>query len=394
MASDPTLETIRSLDDPAKFVRKDGVPIWVPHTRRTRAADGSDITITVTKADLKTYAANLNKLESSRGVLPRLTDGHLKPGEPGKAPPPPPKLVGYFRNARVGTFGPENTPAVLADLYYFNRPEILEVVSERPYRSPEVYTNVKEIRGLALMLNDPFLDMGTVTYGSDSMPICYGGDHMPGAAMGPKGAAMPAVPAAPEAKPDESPEEKELFEKMRSYMCRAYGLDEGWPGAPKPAPEEAPAPAPAPAEEKKDVTAMGRAGTPEFYAREVGQLKAQIQGLQIERDQERCQMLIYGLESEGYSLTPEEKTKELKKLAKLPLADRTDRVEELRVIYANRKPPEGQFQLYGGPVEGGEPNADNDPFAAPAHHEAAVSYMMANPGITYERAVAHAQGKK
>lgn len=368
--ADPTVEFLRSLDDPAKFERKEGVPIWVPHRRKNK--DGSEVV--VTERDLPAYAEWINGVERERGVCGRITDGHVKPGLPM------PKLCGYYRKARVGTFGPKNTPAVLVDLYYINRPDVLAVASERPYRSPEVYTDVKQIRGLALLLQDPFLDMGVVTYEGDRTPYLCEAD-MAGE-MGAKGAGLPG--AEPEEKPDHTPEEKALFEKMRRYMCKTYGLGEEWPGAAK----EKAAEEKVEEKPKGEVLPMERGGkVPDHYAREIGELRAQLAGLTVERDQERCRAMI-AYELSEYNLSPDEQGRELAKLVRLPAAERAERVTELKKIYADRRPPAGRMELYQGPFEGGGAD-EGDPFAEPWYHKAAVAYMMGKPGTPYERAVEH-----
>lgn len=366
--SDPTLETLRELEDSARYVVKRGVPIWVPHVRGD---------VVVREEDLPAYAEAINRLERERGVLGRITDGHLKSGQP------PPKLLGFYRNARVGTFGRQAVPAVLVDCYY--RRECLDIVKDRPYRSPEVYPKRREIRGLALLLNDPYLDMGTITYENNlvARPICYGGEPMP-EAMGAENAGV-AQEVKPKKQPEEfKPEETELFERMCRYLRSRYGLSENWP-SPDPDNDKAEG-----AGDKSDsdavneadsVVQMERGALPVEYARQVNELKARLSGLELERDQERCQMLLYGLEVEGFQLSEVEKKKELARLVQLPASERRERISEMRLIYANRKVPGGKLQLYAGPVEGG---SDHDPHKAPWYHEPAMAYMRANPGTQYD----------
>ena len=388
---DPTLEELARLTDPAHYAPpKVGVPIWVPHRRPVKSPDGTAGEVVVREADLQAYADFINGLESEKGVPGRVTDGHVKPGEPM------PRHLGYYRNARVGRFGPRGTPAVLVDLYI--RREAVPVAQDRPYRSVEVYPAAKQIRGLALLLRDPALDMGVVTYDARSRDRAY--LYAMGESMGPtdanlggqdKGGAGETKPDAP----DHSPEEKALFEKMRTYLCSTYGLDEGWPRAKadaeqKPGGEEGkPAPDDKP---KEEVTPMQLNQLPEQYQREMAELRGELRGLQLERDQERCQMLLYGLETEGFQLSQPEKAKELAKLAKLPAADRPDRIGELKAIYAERKVPQGRLEMYGGHVETGGKD-ESDPFAKPWYQDDAEAYMMSHPGMEYAKAVEYVKGQ-
>jgi len=380
---DPTLQTLAELEDANRYAVKRGVPIWVPHRRRVRGPDGSTQEVVVREEDLPEYANRINRLEAERGVLGRITDGHVT------ASGPPPKLVGYYKNARVGYFGPKRTPAVLVDCYF--RRECLSIVAERPYRSPEVYPDVKEIRGLALLLKDPYLDMGTVTYHSVARPICYGGGHMPDLE-------------------DVTPAEKELFEKFLRYLRVTFGLSDNWPQ------EEAAEETEEPTEETEEAAEEeGEEAAEEesdnyeeeseekkkgegesvSYERELSQLrasyarlKAELQGIATEREIERCQSLI-AQRLVGYQLNDKERNKEVARLVRMTGPEREERLAELQVLYARRKLPAGQLRLYDGHVE---PAAAEDPLVkAPWYHEQAIAYMLKHPGVQYDQAVQHVQ---
>jgi uncharacterized membrane protein YeaQ/YmgE (transglycosylase-associated protein family) len=75
-----------------------------------------------------------------------------------------PQLFGYAVNPKLGRFGPSQTLAVLYDFYYY--PELAETADRLPYRSPEYYPATKQIRGVALGVQDPYLNLGMVAMNS------------------------------------------------------------------------------------------------------------------------------------------------------------------------------------------------------------------------------------
>lgn len=73
--SDPTLTILSDLEDPAKFVRVDNVPIFCPHARQVRLPDGTAVGVTVTEEDLQAIAQNVNRAAEEDGVLLRIKIG-------------------------------------------------------------------------------------------------------------------------------------------------------------------------------------------------------------------------------------------------------------------------------------------------------------------------------
>jgi hypothetical protein len=313
-------------------------------------------------------------------------------------PVPDAVLYGFEKNYRVGTFGPKHTPCILADWYLF--PDRADEADRRPYRSVEYYHTMRLIRGTAAMVNDPFLDMGIVAYDRPDGFCLYalGDGDMPGPmdanlpgddTTKPRDKTKPQAGAEKPEAPKHTPEEEELFERCRAYMMSKYGLDETWPAAKKAEPDEPDEAAPgAGAKKPARVTPMSTDKVPDLYTKQMGEMRARLAGLELERDQERCQVLLYSLEQEGFCLSADEKKKELAKLAKLPQSERSDRVRELKAIYAVRKVPDGRMELYTGHVEGGDPT-EGSPFAKPWYHDAAMVYMLANPGVQYDAACTH-----
>ncbi len=371
--ADPTVEFLKKLADESQWEIRRGIPVFEPHKR------GDDV---VTIRDLEEIAENSNDLLKENGVPGRLTDIHtIRPRANGKGmePVPEAKLLGFQLNYRVGVYGPKQKPCLLADWYLY--PEHASKADKSPHRSVEYQHGAKLIRGTAVMMNDPWLDMGVVVFGSGSDKItCYS-----------MGSSMNE-----ENKTTDTPEEEKLFEKMRAYMCRKYGLDESWPKAGEKKPEVA-TPEKKTEEDtsKKAVTPMQTPAQIKVYESQIAALAGQIEGLKLERDQERCKaMLASGLV--GYSLTSEEQTRELAKLCKTPDAERAERIAELQKIYSDRKVPSGKIEVYQGHVEPGSiANHENNPHAEPWYHQEALTLVYNNPGkYSYLEACDIVQAKK
>jgi hypothetical protein len=166
--NDPTLDFLAKINDPNRYIRVENVPIFVPHTRKTRGPNGEEVDIVVTAQDLPLIADQINVREAEYGVPPIMTIGHRQQSDPSYPEKLQPDIVGVARNAKVGTFGPKGTPAVLATLYYDK--EHWEDTKKYPFRSVDFYPNSNKVTGVALLKRDPFLPMGIVSYQANSMP--------------------------------------------------------------------------------------------------------------------------------------------------------------------------------------------------------------------------------
>lgn len=204
MSDDPTMQLIRDLDDPTKFVRKDRVAVFKPHTRMAMGQDGKPVQIKVDGNDLQEIARNINAAYGADGQLVKLTIGHRKqdPNTPETAQPP---IAGYARHYRAEMVQRPDGPQLrLTHVEYIraDRKDILEE-GRYPERSPEYDPVNKTITGVALLTRDQYLNLGTVSY-SASGRVTY--------AMG---AAM-----ADETKDDDkfSPEEEQQYSRMCKYM--------------------------------------------------------------------------------------------------------------------------------------------------------------------------------
>lgn len=153
---DATAEFYQTLQDPRRWVIKQGVPIFKSHQRKDPNT-GALIKVDPTK--LQRIAANMQRLERDSGVPIRMTLGHTEPGKPETQQPP---VAGYYRNPRVQPFGPKGEPAIVVDEWL--DPQYVQNRKNFPYRSSEYYDDAEQITGVALLTRDPFLDLGIVAY--------------------------------------------------------------------------------------------------------------------------------------------------------------------------------------------------------------------------------------
>jgi hypothetical protein len=155
--ADATADVLDRLKDPSRWIIRRGVPIFTSHIRRD--AEGRE-RYRVTEQDLADIGHNCRRREQGRGVVGLLTIGHrpLDRQVPEADVVKYAKPVGYVVNYRDGTFGPEDTPAVLVDLYYAR--EHWDEAKQFPFRSAEYWPGRQEITGVALLLRDPELDLG------------------------------------------------------------------------------------------------------------------------------------------------------------------------------------------------------------------------------------------
>lgn len=157
------------------------MPIFKPHKRIKK---GEEV-YRITEKDLPGIVRNIQRLEKEQGIVMRITDAHTKQVPTRSESEDQPNLFGFARNARIDYFGPDKEVGIVADEYYF--PEYGEAASRLPFRSAEYYPQSKSIRGVAMLLQDPYLDLGMVAYSlSSEEPQLYslGESDMPMETMG------------------------------------------------------------------------------------------------------------------------------------------------------------------------------------------------------------------
>lgn len=368
------MQLLDSLDEPGRYVVRERVPIFKPHKRRLPG--GKEVS--VTKADLAKIAEKINRLESDHGVVMRLTDGHV---EPSLSEANQPSLFGYARRAVVGTFGPKDEPCILATLYFL--PDQFERAKSYPYRSVEYYPQLGEIRGVALLKRDPFLDLGMVAYATPAGP-CYRYSLSESAMPDDSKAKEPAADAAPAEPQGHKDWCANMDHYAKSNAWVKYAMDAA-AGASAPTatnvapPESMPSPG-------GDAARMQRDSDSIRYARleeETKLLREQVATLVRERDTAECERYVTQLEAEGYSLR---RPYEVAELLRRKPEERAAYIENVRVCY-QRGPVGGLIQTYGGPVTPGvQPAAST--ISSESEYREFVAYCRDRGIVDHDRGMA------
>lgn len=258
---DPTLEALAELDDPRLYYVKRNVPAFVPHTRtktdpNKRDKDGSPlkVKVEVTVQDLHEIAERANRRERESGTPGLLVLGHrIKDPEYPETKQPP--VVGYARNWRVGTFGPQQRPCLLYDEYV--RQDWKKEAGSYPFRSVEYYPQLKEVTAVCKLKRDPELDLGVVTYGADEPCLIYSREvNMPDPTMPPDKDADDTKDMGkdtPDAGMDDAKEfdaymrhcAKHSYARKHHEKMLKYAMEAG-PESPEGGPQDLPPPPPPP----------------------------------------------------------------------------------------------------------------------------------------------------
>jgi hypothetical protein len=303
-----------------------------------------------------------------------VTIGHVRPDLPETAQPP---IVGWAKNPRVGRFG-DDIPCVMADLYI--KVEHWEEAKKYPFRSVEYYAERDEVTGVALLVRDPYLDLGVLAYSRD--PIFYQLEPNDMADAPPKDDKKPDAP--PDAAATTSPDDEPLtMAKLNAhpawqYMCQQYAASQagGAPGAAAapPGPAQMPAPGQA-AKFQRDVDAIR-------YAKieaDIESLRAENKRLDYERRLINAEARVKQLVYEGYMIPDPDA--EAKRIAGLDTAAAEARETEIRTCY-QRAPIGGLIRIDDRPVEGLPRAAKQADIMDEAWGLRAVEYMREHPGIS------------
>lgn len=144
--ADPSLEALKHLDEPGKFIVRRAVPIFCEHTDPITGEK-------VGRAKLETLARNTNRREQEEGVPMGIVIGHT-PGRKEEEI----QHVGYARNHRVAKFGPKQKLGIVSDFYY--KPECYEKAKQYPHRSIERWVDDEIMDPVSLLARTPQLDLG------------------------------------------------------------------------------------------------------------------------------------------------------------------------------------------------------------------------------------------
>jgi hypothetical protein len=327
--SDATMKLLTDLEDPRLYRKVEAVPIFAEHTRTVKGKDGKPTVIDVGVPRLKKIAARINTREQDTGTLGVLKIGHTKrdPEHPEEAQP---RVVGYFRAAAVGGFGPKQKPALLVT-YYVKR-ECEAEAKEYPFRSPEFYPDADEITAVSLLKRDPELDLGILTYDRAGRAVYHYAmdDDM--------SLSDPASPIGAET-PQESPEDEQHYRRFCGYMKR-YMAESGSLALPGAENVEEPGGAPPPPEEEH-MTREPRKPA-EHYAREVERqvkpvkdelvkVKAENDRLRLDYARKEAAEVFRDLrEKEGFLISEKTLDRKVEQYARGSEATRAEIIEDVR----------------------------------------------------------------
>lgn len=360
--ADPTMELIRSLDDPSRFVQVDRVAVFKPHRREfpeVRLPDGKVIparTVMVTESDLDEIARNVNRAYQQDGELVKLTIGHRKQA-PAADERTQPIEVGYARNYRAEWVERPGGRVLRLTHTEYHRLEYADECRKRSGRSPEYDPDGKTITAVSLLTRDPALQLGTVSYDAGRRLAVYQmGDAM-----------------ADETKTDDADDVK-FYAAFKRCMAK-YMAETGDPKEPAPVPYQKPTPAPAPVVDPA-VTA----------------LQAQVAALTRQRTEESAKRLLDPLTQ----LVSFDYQRELTALVNY--ADDASRAAHVQYMLARyEKLPTGTVPFpiaTQGANPSGKTYDPTDPMAEPPHLKDVRLYMRANPGVQYDEAEAHVLSQK
>ncbi len=253
--ADASSKILKQLDDPRLYHKVEGVPIFVPHKRKKRTPAGKVVDVDVTDDDLEEIAEHNNRRVEETGTLAVITLGHRKQGPDVDETKQPP-VVGFCKNWRSGRFGPGRLPVLFYD-EYVRADDAEDVGRQYPFRSADFYRDRNEISGVAALVRDPELDLGTIVYAGGAKLLCYSREVNMDPTM-PPDPAVPSEPPAPAEADDGAEREsyerhcashpyaRKHHEKMLSYAMGAAApampgaMNGDLPGGPPPPPVPAP----------------------------------------------------------------------------------------------------------------------------------------------------------
>lgn len=150
--------------DPAQYHCEYAVPVFRPHKRfvtdPTTGLPTDELKYEVKDEDLQEICDLTNAAIENSFHYPRHTIGHTVTADIPEVTQPS-RLVGVSKNFRVAHF-PKGGKCIVADLY--TKARYVEALEDFPYRSSEYNFKKKQIRGVARILRDPALELGTYTY--------------------------------------------------------------------------------------------------------------------------------------------------------------------------------------------------------------------------------------
>lgn len=349
-AADPTLDFLRSLDDPARYVKRAGVPIFKSHRRSLPSGE-----VVVDEKRLGQVASATNALLEDHGVPIPFGPGHRNLAPNAKETDQPP-IWGFMVSPQVGVYGRKGTPAV--QVTQCTRKKHENEVDDYPFRSPEFYPGTNQIRYVALLKRDPFLDMGvSVGYSAAGDVVCYQAEPImadPAAPPDSNGTPPPAAPGIDPAMLDQ------LCDLLLPKLMAAMQAQQA--ATPPPAPAAAPAmPGPPPVQMEsadgrallqyiRQVESAYHKRDEERAAKEKAHA-AQLAAITRQRDEQACITMLI-----PYHFPAEVVAREVPHMVPMTPEQRVKFVEDYMLAHYQAKPVGPMVDVLTGQVQYGPHN--------------------------------------
>lgn len=355
---DETAHLIRDLDDPAKFVRRACVAVFMPHEITFRDKDDEPVRVKVDEADLADIAANTNRRYRQDGALTKLVIGHRKQGEGDerideRGQPP---VVGYGRNYSCRMVNRPAGPQLRLTYDEYYPPAHAAEARKYPSRSAEYNPAAKLITGVALLTRDPALPIGTTRQYAGTNTVLYAmGAVMADPMLDPP---MPAAAGAVDPAMFD-----EICNMLRDRFPQLAGMMADAPPADAPG-SDLPAAA-------SSLPYQGTGGQTVNYAAQIATMQKQLAAERSARVSEQCRRMLDPLaEARQFDYD-----RELGLMVRYQAdADRVAHAENIRLNYVPL-PTGGPILPYPGDVR--PRGAKQTPDKPPADHDAVMNYMYA-----------------
>lgn len=386
--ADPTVATLNRILAGGEHETIPGIPVFDEHDEYD---EKGKVVRKFDKKKLAAIAEATNAREAQTGDMALSGPGHTIDGAPETAQPPP---WGFYRNFRVGTFGPKKITALLADLVV--RKDKKDEALSYPRRSIELWTKDNVIDWVAHLRRTPERDLGLLAYSKDH------GVHTPGRAqplysdatkrrqlaaqLSPSGKlryAMEANVSDATNTPDNDPDFDRFCAMMDRYMAKhhaKYAAGPGFGGSPGFVPTQVAPAASAPAattpikrdDDAERVQRLQRDAELLRFSR----MEAQLAELNSQVNRRDAEIAVRTLMAEGHDL---DVSAELEQFSRLDPAGREARANHIRRYHRKDPTGGGWVQLAADPV--GKARETNK-----EERDRAVSYATRN-GVSYDEAL-------
>lgn len=343
--ADPTAASLKKVTEGEDYELVSGVPVFDEHAQYD--AQGK-LVRRYSRATLQEIAERTNARAAETGDLVPIGPGHTIDLAPENMQPP---HWAYAKNFRVGTFGPQNKTALLAD-FLVHKDKKAELLTY-PRRSIELWNSANFIDFIALLRRAPARDLGLLlTFSRETglsalppdPPVFYDSAHKRplAARLSPGGklrysmeanvSDTPTTPPCPEGV--DADFHKMFSACMGQFMgeLKKYAAGPGFGGSPGYVPTTNTAPAAKPPEMDEEKVRLQKEADLIRFSR----LEQQVAQMQQQTTRARAESTVKGLLYEGMIL---DVSAEVDEFARLDEDGTSRRCDYIRKYY--RKDPTG-----------------------------------------------------